>query len=67
MKDERYSLLAQLETEEDLTIDKIMEMEDRIKEIQLRLRREAHRLAAKVDEFCGPIGWGNNSSDAWAA
>ena len=38
MKDERYSLLAQLETEEDLTIDKIMEMEDRIKEINVTIR-----------------------------
>jgi hypothetical protein len=38
LKDERYSLLAQLEIEEDLTIDKIMEMEDRIKEINVTIR-----------------------------
>ena len=38
LKDERYSLLAQLEIEKDLTIDKIMEIEDRIKEINVTIR-----------------------------
>ena len=38
LKDERYSLLTQLDIEKDLNIDKIMEIEDRIKEINATIR-----------------------------